>query len=145
MPTQILGTQMATDRPQIATDHDREELNALTWRVIGAGQKVSRALGIGFLEKVYENALRIELERGGLQVSQQQPLEVRYEGEIVGAYVTDLLIESKVLIELKAQQALDRVHHAQCVHYLRATGLPLCLLLNFGRPRLEVRRVINAL
>ena len=135
---------MPTDATQIATDIEREKLNALTWRIIGAAYKVSNVLGIGFLEKVYENALKLELDKAGLDVEQQRPLEVRYEGEIVGTCVTDLLVGSTVLVELKAQQALDRLHHAQCVHYLRATGLPLCLLLNFGRPRLEVRRIINA-
>jgi len=133
---------MAADEAPIAADYRRERIDSLTRAIIGAGQRVSSVLGYGFLEKVYENALRIELLRRGLAVQQQFPLQVRYESEVVGDYVADLVVGNEVIVELKAVTTLDRVHHAQCVHYLRATGMQVCLLLNFGRRSLEVRRIV---
>jgi GxxExxY protein len=123
---------------------DRERLNALSGRVIGAAHRVSNALGCGFLEKVYENALAIELRRSGLAVAQQRQIIVRYRQEIVGEYLADLLVADRIVVELKASKALDPIHEAQCINYLRASGLPLCLLMNFARPHLDVRRIINA-
>ena len=145
MPTQLLETQTAADLTQTTADLKGWRLGDLTWKIIGAAHKVNRVLGGGFLERVYENALCLELRRAGLHVRQQHRLHVMYEGEVVGAYVTDLFVESLVLVELKAQPLLERAHHAQCLNYLRATNLKLCLLMNFGRPRLEVRRVVNHL
>jgi len=123
---------------------DREKLNGLSSRVIGAAQKVSTVLGCGFLEKVYENALAIELRRQGLRVIQQGGISVRYESEIVGEYFADLVIDDRIIVELKVARSLDSIHEAQCINYLRASGLPLCLLMNFSQPRLAVRRLINA-
>ena len=115
--------------------------NQVTRRIIGAAQTVSNKLGCGFLEKVYENALVVELRRCGLKVEQQREVQVRYREEIVGVYVADLIVEGSVLVELKATFALDRIHRAQCINYLRATGHRICLLLNFGLPRLDVERI----
>ena len=95
----------------------------------------------GFLEKVYENALAHELRKAGLKVVQQRAIQVSYDGVIVGDYVADLLVEDSVLIEVKAVRGVDEVHTAQCINYLKATKLKICLLLNFGRPRLEIRRL----
>ena len=134
---------MAADENRMAAEDARQELNRLTGMVIGAAQRVSGVLGEGFLEKIYENALVIELRRRGVRVEQQCPVHVRYDGEIIGDYVTDLLVEGRVVVELKAVTFLDRVHRSQCVNYLRATGLPVCLLMNFGRTRLEVRRIVH--
>ena len=116
----------------------------LTERVIGCAFVVANRLGCGFLKKVYENALApaLELRKAGVQVAQQHGIAVTYDGVAVGEYCVDLLVEDAVLIELKATRALDRAHRAQCVNYLRATGLRLCLLLNFGTPRLEIRRIV---
>jgi GxxExxY protein len=122
---------------------DSGTFGKLSERIIGCGFVVSNKLGVGFLEKVYENALAYELRKAGLQVLQQHSMEVRYDGVVVGAYSADLLIENSVLVELKAVKALDAVHAAQCLNYLKATGLSLCLLLNFGNPRLEVRRFVH--
>ncbi len=119
-----------------------EVLNALTGRVIGCAYTVSNTLGCGFLEKVYENALAVELRKAGLRVEQQCAVLVRYSGEVVGEYVVDLLVEGTVLVELKAVRELDAIHEAQCLNYLRATGLRVCLLLNFGTPRLQRRRFV---
>ncbi|MEJ0015074.1 MAG: GxxExxY protein [Acetobacteraceae bacterium] len=103
------------------------------------------ALGTGFLEKVYENALVHELRKSGLVVSQQHPVVVRYDGIVVGDYTVDLFVEHSVRVELKATRAIDEIHRAQCLNYLKATGLHLCLLLNFGKPRLEIKRIVMAL
>ena len=121
----------------------REEVNRLTGHVIGAAQKVHAVLGPGFLERVYENALAFELSRRGVGSKQQCALEVRYCGRVVGDYVADMLVEGKVVVELKAVAGLDRAHRAQCIHYLRATGLAIGLLLNFGAASLQWRRVVN--
>ena len=118
-------------------------MNELTERIIGCAFKVSNALGRGFLEKVYENALAMELRRSGLNVEQQASLTVRYEGEIVGEYCADLIVEGRVIVELKAVKALDNVRMAQCLNYLKASGLKLCLLLNFGRTKVQVKRIVN--
>jgi hypothetical protein len=137
--------QIANGRgwPRIAADEEGREMNRLSYHIIGAGQKVSRTLGVGFLEKVYENALALELRRQGLQVEQQWGIRVFYSDEVVGVYSADLLVESKVIVELKALRALEDIHRQQCVNYLRATRLRLCLLMNFGRPRMEFSRVVR--
>jgi GxxExxY protein len=116
--------------------------NRLTEQIIGCAMVVSNTLRAGFLERVYENALAYELRKAGLVVSQQHGIIVRYDGLIVGEYAVDLLVEGAVLVELKAVRALNEVHHAQCMNDLRATGLRICLLLNFGNPRLAIKRFV---
>jgi len=123
-------------------DANRPELDAISNRIIGCALTVANTLGGGFLEKVYENALAFELRTAGLAVEQQRGMTVSYKGIVIGEYFSDLLVEGAVLVELKTVQALNR---AQCINYLRATGLHLCLLINFGAPRLEVRRVVQDL
>lgn len=125
------------------TDERRLELNRVTERVIGCAFVVGNTLGVGFLEKVYENALVHELREHGLKVEQQRPIEVWYDGVIVGNYQADLLVEESVITELKAVTALNQVHFAQCMNYLKATGLTLGLLINFGNPKIEIKRVIR--
>jgi len=102
---------------------------------------VANELGPGFLEKVYENALAHELRKAKAKVVQQQGIEVFYDGVTVGNYEADLLVENRVLVELKAVQALDNAHVAQCVNYMKGTGLVTCLLVNFGRAKIQVRRL----
>jgi GxxExxY protein len=121
-----------------------ESLNACTRKIIGCAFRVSNQLGPGFLEKVYENALVLELTNIGLKYEQQVPLKVRYEGIIVGDFIADLLIEDAILVELKAVDALSNVHMAQCLNYLKATGLKLCLLINFGTQKVQIKRIINS-
>ena len=125
------------------TDSRKERTNKITETIIGCAYRVSNALGSGFLEKVYENALAVELRRAGLDVVQQVPIDVWYEGEVVGQYVADLQVAGCVLVELKACKALDNVHVAQCINYLKATGRKVCLLINFGNPKLEIKRLAN--
>ena len=117
-------------------------LNPLSKRIIGCGLRVAGTLGNGFLEKVYENALAHELRKAGLGVEQQRGITVMYDGVMVGEYFIDLLVEASILVELKTVAELRGAHRAQCLNYLLATGMHLCLLMNFGRPRLEVRRVV---
>jgi GxxExxY protein len=124
---------------------DEAGVNRLSERIIGCAFRVLNTLGAGFLEKVYENALAHELRKNGLAVAQQQGISVRYDGIVVGEYAVDLLIEEIIIVELKAIKALDNAHMAQCLNYLKATDLRLCLLLNFGKSRLEIQRVANAL
>ena len=120
-------------------------INDLSKRVIGCALAVANTLGSGFVEKVYENALAYEIRKRGLIVAQRYGVVVRYDGVIVGEYTTDLLVEDTMLVELKAIKALDDVHFAQCLNYLKATDLRLCLLLNFGQPRLEIKSVVRGL
>ena len=108
-------------------------------------EAVLNALGVGFLETVYENALAHELRKIGLAVAQQRGVTVVYDGTVVGEYFVDLLVEQALLVELKTVKALDEAHRAQCINYLKATGLQLCLPLNFGQPHLEIKRVANKL
>jgi GxxExxY protein len=108
----------------------------------GAAYTVANSLGSGFLEKVYENALAIELRRGGHEVDQQKAMEVWYRSEVVGLYQADLLVDRTVVVELKALPALERIHRAQCLNCLRAMGLETGLVINFGRPRIEIQRVL---
>jgi GxxExxY protein len=124
---------------------DSTRLNDLSGRVIGCAFTVLNTLGVGFLEKVYENALVQELRDAGLAVQQQHSVKVHYHGVVVGEYTTDLMVENALLVELKTVRALDDAHRMQCTNYLKATGLPLCLLLNFGKPRLEIKRVVRGL
>lgn len=111
----------------------------LTQKIIGCAYKVHNTLGPGFLEKVYENALRIELEKLGLRVKQQEPINVQYEGQVVGEYYADLWVDERVVIELKANQAIAKEHEVQLVNYLTATRIDQGLLLNFG-PSVQVKR-----
>jgi GxxExxY protein len=114
----------------------------LSRRVIGCAFEVSNRLGAGFLESVYENALCIELAEQGLQFERQKPLVVTYKGHVVGNYVADIVVEGKLLVELKALSQLTSEHEAQVLNYLRATGLTVGLLLNFGTARLGIRRLV---
>ena len=114
----------------------------ITEQILGGAYRVSDSLGSGFLEKVYENALAHELRKTGLKVMQQHGVSVHYDGIVVGEYFADLLVADQVIVELKAVSALDKVHEAQCLNDLMAAGLRVCLLPNFGTPKVEVRRIV---
>jgi GxxExxY protein len=117
-----------------------EELHTLTERIIGCAFKVSNTLGCGFLEKVYENAMVIELRKIGLKAEPQQRVDVLYDGQVVGEFFTDILVADTVILELKATSEHHEVFTAQCLNYLKATSKPLCLLLNFGKPKVDIKR-----
>jgi GxxExxY protein len=114
----------------------------LTEQVIGCAFAVSNALGAGFLEKVYENALALELAGAGLAVEQQKPLQVRYRDRVVGEYFADLCVEDQLIVELKCVRSLEEIHAAQCLNYLKATRIHTALLLNFQAPKVEIRRIV---
>ncbi len=120
-------------------------MNKISEAIIGCAYAVGNALGNGFLEKVYENALALEIGGRHLDVEQQYPIKVFYKNTVVGEFIADLLVENKILIELKTVKGIDEIHLAQCLNYLKATNLPLCLLINFGKPRVEVRRVFQSI
>jgi len=126
----------------MSSESNQVEINQLTEKIIACVYRVSNTLGSGFLEKIYENALAIELRNNGLKVEQQHPIKVFYDGQAVGDFAADLLVESCVIAELKAVRTFDDVHSAQCLNYLKATNLKLCLLVNFGRPRVEIKRLV---
>jgi len=119
-----------------------QNLNTITESIIGCAYTVANTLGHGFLEKIYENALNHELSKNGLRVKQQYPIQVMYDGVVVGDYVADLLVNDQILLEIKAVNKIQDAHLAQCLNYLKATGYKICLLINFGKPRVEVKRVI---
>ncbi|MDD4890634.1 MAG: GxxExxY protein [Phycisphaerae bacterium] len=122
---------------------EQSRLDEITKTIIGCAYRVSNVLGTGFLEKVYENALAHELRKAGLNVQQQAPVRVLYDGVVVGEYFADILTDGPVTIELKVVKALDDVHMAQCLNYLRATGHKVCLLLNFNETKVAVKRIVN--
>lgn len=124
-------------------DERRLLIDGIAEKVIGSAFTVSNKLGAGFLEKIYENALALELTKSGLTVIQQAPIKIYYDGTIIGEYLGDLVVEQLVLVELKTVRAFDDIHMAQCLNYLKATGLTVCLLLNFAKPRVEIKRIVN--
>ena len=112
----------------------------VTDKIIRAAFEVHNALGFGFAERVYENALAIELENLGLRVRQQEPIRVFYKSQLVGDYFADLIVEGKVIVELKAARATDKAFETQLINYLKATGIEVGLLLNFAR-KVEIKRM----
>jgi|CXWL01.1.fsa_nt_gi GxxExxY protein len=112
----------------------------LTEQIIGLAMKVHRVLGPGFLESVYRNALLIELHKAGLQADAEKRINVLYEGVSVGNFVADMLVEDKIILELKAVEAIGKAHEVQTVNYLTATGIDIGLLINFGSERLQFKR-----
>jgi len=115
----------------------------LTGKILQASFEVSKELGSGFLESVYEKALLVALRQKDLQAAAQVPLLVKFRGVIVGDFYADVLVEGKVLIELKAVSHLANEHYAQLLNYLKAINLDVGLLINFGNPKLEYRRFDN--
>lgn len=115
----------------------------LTYKLRGCIFEVSKELGAGFLEKVYENALTIELDRQGIAYKVQHPLIIHYKGSVVGEYIADLLVEDKVIVELKAVNKILPVHEAQLLNYLKATQIKLGLLVNFTYPKATIKRYVS--
>lgn len=118
-------------------------LESLTGQILNAAFDVSNELGIGFLESVYEGALWIALQERGLSAERQSPIKVHFHGQIVGHFVADIVVEGVVILELKAVKSLLPEHSAQTLNYIRATGCPVAMLLNFGTPKPEYRRFDN--
>ena len=117
-------------------------IDDITYQIRGAIFDVNKVLGYGFLEKVYERALMIELSGRGVSVENQVSLKVSYKGQIVGEYFADLLVEDRVIVEIKAVANLLREHQAQLLNYLKATGIRVGLLVNFTRNKAEIKRMV---
>jgi len=114
----------------------------ITEKIIYCALKVHTTLGCGFLEKIYRSAMEIECKKNNLSIKIQHPALVLYNGKIIGTYYADMVVEDKVLIELKALKAFDTVHYSQIINYLKATELKVGLLLNFGSSSLQIKRMI---
>lgn len=115
----------------------------LSYKIIGLSMEVYNKLGYGFLEKVYENSLMILFKREGMQAEQQVPIKVYFDGKVVGNYVADILIENKIILELKSVERIINVHKAQVLNYLTATGVHLGIILNFGKEELTFERFVK--
>jgi GxxExxY protein len=113
----------------------------LSYKVIGLAMEVHRKLGYGFLEKVYENSLMVLLRRDKIPAVQQAPIDVRFESEIVGNYVADILVDEKIILELKCVETIANIHRAQVLNYLKATEKKLAIILNFAKEKLEYERL----
>ena len=113
----------------------------LSEKIIVCCLEVMKELGSGFLESVYEKALLVALNQKGLKARSEVPLQVRFKGEIVGEFFADIVVNDKIIVELKAVRALLPEHQAQVINYLKATGIDVGLLVNFGTPKLEIKRL----
>jgi GxxExxY protein len=118
------------------------DINEITYAINGAVFEVNRVLGPGFLEKVYENALLIELRERGLKAENRVPIKVFYKDKVVGEYIADILVEEKVILELKAVERLEKIYEAQLLNYLKATEIQIGLLINFTHPKAEIKRMV---
>lgn len=114
----------------------------LSYQIIGLAMQAHSKLGYGFLEKIYENAMMVLLRQEGIQTKQQEPITVYFEGQVVGDYYADIVVENKIILELKVAEKIIDVHKAQALNYLKATGLKLAIILNFGKERLEYERLV---
>jgi GxxExxY protein len=114
-------------------------------KIIGCAYRVYNKMGFGFLESVYEKCLLLELTKAGLRTESQQPITVRYDGEVVGEFVADIIVENDIIVELKSVRMISKIHEAQLVNYLVATGKPVGLLLNFAEEKVEVKRKVKEL
>ncbi|MBW1788461.1 MAG: GxxExxY protein [Deltaproteobacteria bacterium] len=121
------------------------EHSDLTEKIIGCAYEVYNRMGFGYLESVYEKCLLIELEKAGLRAKNQCPITVSYEGHVVGEFVADIIVNDDIILELKSVKQLAKVHEAQMVNYLVATGKPLGLLINFGEEKVQIRRKVRDL
>ena len=114
----------------------------LSYKVVGLAMEVHRKLGYGFIEKVYENSLMVLFRREGIAAEQQLPVRVYFEGEDVGYYKADIVVDGKMILEVKAVEGLIDAHRVQALNYLRATDLRLAILLNFGKDKLRYERLV---
>ena len=133
---------MDTDETQIKTVEKDYSLKPVTEQIIGAAFEVHNVLGFGFLEKVYQRAMQVELQSRGLKVELEPKIQVQFKGVIVGDYAADLLVQEKIIVELKTDVAYQSIHEAQLLNELRGTGIHLCYLINFGRERVEYKRLV---
>src|SRR5215469_5970058 len=132
---------MDTDETQIRAGKDYS-LQTVTQHLIGAAFEVHNVLGFGFLEKVYQRAMQVELINRGIAVELEPKIQVQFKGVMVGDYLADLLVEKKIVVELKTDAAYQAVHEAQLLNELRGTGMKTGYLINFGRERVDYKRMV---
>jgi GxxExxY protein len=133
---------MNTDKNGMNTDYEKSAHAGTTGEILNAAFEVANVLGNGFLEAVYRRALVRELKDRNLLVDEEVPFRVRYKGSDVGVYIADVVVAQQVLVELKCAESLVAAHSAQVLNYLRASGLPVGLLINFGTPKVTYRRLV---
>ena len=126
-------------------ESQRMEYGELTEIIIGCAYRVYNKMGFGFLESVYEKCLLIEMRKAGLDTETQKPITVYYDGEVVGEFLADILVNDAVIIELKSVRRIIKAHEVQLVNYLVATGKPVGLILNFGEQKVEIKRKVKDL
>lgn len=114
----------------------------LSYKIMNSVMDVHNKLGAGFLEKVYENAIVVKLKKDGIKVTQQAPFKVHFEEEIIGEYYADILVEDKIILEVKCVDKIIDIHRAQVINYLKATGMKLGIIVNFAKPKLEYERIV---
>lgn len=115
----------------------------LSYQIVGLAMNVYNVLGSGFLEKVYENAMMVAFRKAGIEAEQQASVKVHFDGEVVGEYYADILVENQIILELKVVSEISNIHRAQLLNYLKATKLRLGMILNFGKQKLEYLRFVN--
>jgi GxxExxY protein len=138
----MIQPQMNTDETQILTGTKDYSLQPVIQQIIGAAFEVHNVLGYGFLERVYQRAMQVELEARGIKVELESKIQVQFKDVIVGDYAADLLVEGKVIVELKTDPVYQSVHEAQLLNELHGTGIKLGYLINFGRERVEYKRMV---
>lgn len=121
------------------------EFEELTRTIIGCAYRVHNTMGYGFLESVYEKCLLIELEKVGVKAESQKNIEVCYNGQIVGEFIADIVVEDIVILELKSVRNIVKAHEVQLVNYLVATGIQIGMIINFGEEKVEVKRKVKTL
>ena len=124
-------------------DNNKIIYKDLSYKIIELALEVHNELGCGFLEKVYENALMMLLEREKIPAKQQAPADVYFHERVIGQYIADILVDNKIIFELKTVDAITNIHKAQTLNYLRATGIKLGLIMNFAKPKFEYIRMVQ--
>jgi GxxExxY protein len=133
---------MDTDGTQIRESPRDYSLEPITRQLIGAAFEVHNVLGYGFMERVYQRALQVELESRGISLELEPRIKVLFKGVIVGDYIADMLVDGKIIVELKTDSVYQAVHEAQLLNELRGTGIKLGFLINFGRDKVEYKRMV---
>lgn len=136
------GTTINHEFSRMNTNSKNIIYKELSYKIVGLAMEVYNKLGSGFLEKVYENALMVLLNKNGVSAQQQAPVKVYFEGKVIGDYYADILVDNKIILELKTVDKISDVHRGQVLNYLRATGLRLAMILNFGKSSFEYERLV---
>lgn len=135
---------MDTNEHEVTANDSGHEIiyKELSFKIIGVAFDVHNILGAGFLEKVYENAMMVRFRKTGIKAEQQVPNKVYFEKEAVGDYCADIVVDNKIILELKCAESITSIHEAQLINYLKATGMKLGILINFANPKLEYKRIV---